>query len=154
LVDEHLTIEAAGAEQRRIEHLGTVRRAHDDDALARVEAIHLREQLIERLLPLLLAADRALHARLAERVELVDEHDARRLGFALLEEIADARGPDADEHLDELRSAEAEKRNVRLARDGAREQRLAGSRRADEQHALRNPAAEARVLFRILQELD
>ena len=41
-----------------------------------------------------------------------------------------------------------------LAGDGAREQRLAGARRADEQHALGNPAADARVLLRVLQELD
>ena len=77
LVHEHLAIEAAGTEQRRIEHLGPVGRAHDDHALARVEAVHLGEQLIERLLALLVAAERALHARLAERVELVDEDDAR-----------------------------------------------------------------------------
>ena len=154
LVDEHLPIEPAGAEQRRVEHLGPVGRAHDDDALARVEAVHLGEQLIERLLALFVAADRALHAHLAERVELVDEDDARRLGFGLLEQIADARGADADEHLDELGSAQAEERHVRLAGDGAREQRLAGAGRADEQHALRNPAAEVRVLLRVLQELD
>ena len=154
LVDEHLAIEAARAEQRRVEHLGPVGRAHDDDALARVEAVHLGEQLIERLLALFVAAERALHAHLAERVELVDEDDARRLGFGLLEQIADARGADADEHLDELRSAQAEERHVRLAGDGAREQRLAGSRRADQQHALRNAAAEVRVLLRVLQELD
>ena len=101
-----------------------------------------------------MAAERALHAHLAERVELVDEDDARRLGFGLLEEIADARGADADEHLDELRAAQAEERHVRFAGDGTREQRLAGPRRADEQHALRNPAAEVRVFFRVLEELD
>ena len=154
LVDEHLAIEPARAEQRRVEHLGAVGRAHDDDALARIEAVHLGEQLIERLLALLVAAERALHAHLAERVELVDEDDARRLGFGLLEQIADARGADADEHLDELRSAQAEERHVRFAGDGARQQRLAGARRADQQHALGNPAAEVRVLLRVLQELD
>ena len=127
---------------------------HDDDALARVEPVHLGEQLVERLLALLVAADRALHARLAERVELVDEDDARRLGFGLLEEIANAGGADADEHLDELRSAQAEERHVRFAGDRARQQRLAGSRRADEQHALRDAAAEVGVLLRGLQELD
>src|SRR5262249_20525065 len=154
LVDQHLAIEASGAEQRRVEHLGPVGRAHDDHALARVEAVHLRQQLIQRLLALFVAAERALDANLAERVELVDEDDAGRLGFGLLEEVADARGADADEHLDELRSAETEKRHVGFAGDRAREQRLAGSRRADEQHAFRNAAAEIRVLLRVLQELD
>ena len=74
--------------------------------------------------------------------------------FGLREQVAHARGADADEHLDELGSAQAEERNLGFARDGARQQRLAGSRRADEQHALRNAAAERRVLLRVLQELD
>ena len=144
----------ARAEQRRVEHLGAVGRAHDDHALARVEAVHLGQQLIERLLALLVAAERALHAHLAERVELVDEDDAGRLGFGLLKQIADAGGADADEHLHELGSAQAEKRHVRLAGHRAREQRLAGARRADQQHALRNPAAEIGVFLRVLEELD
>src|SRR5215203_4958723 len=58
LVDEHLSIETAGAEQRRVEHLGTVRRPHDDDPLAAIEPIHLGEQLIQRLFAFLVAAHR------------------------------------------------------------------------------------------------
>ena len=95
-----------------------------------------------------------LHADLAERVELVDEDDARRLGFGLREQIAHARGADADEHLHELRAAEAEEGDLRFAGDGAREQRLAGARRADQQHALGDLAADRRELLRRLQELD
>ena len=79
-------------------------------------------------------------------------HGALRLG--LTEQIAHARRADADEHLDELRSAQAEERHLRFAGDRAREQRLARARRADEQHALRDAAAERRVLARVLQELD
>jgi hypothetical protein len=44
--------------------------------------------------------------------------------------------------------------HARLARDGAREQRLAGARRAHEQRALGDLAAEARELLRVAQELD
>ena len=58
------------------------------------------------------------------------------------EQIADARRADADEHLDELGAAEAEEGHARLAGDRARQQRLAGARRADQQHALGNAAAE------------
>ena len=154
LVDQHLPIEPARAEQRGVEHFGSVRRAHDDDALARVEAVHLREQLVQRLLALFMAADRTLDADFSQRVELVDENDARRLRFGLLKEIADAGGTYADEHLDEFGSAQAEERHVRLAGNGAGEQRLAGPRRADEQHAFRDPAAEVGVLLRVLEELD
>src|SRR5882672_5437759 len=88
LVDEHLAVEAARTQERRVEHLGPVGRGHDDDRLARVEAVHFRQQLVERLFALLVAAHRALNAHLAERVQLVDEDDARRLGLGLSEEIA------------------------------------------------------------------
>ncbi len=154
LVDQYLPVEAARAQQCRIEHLGAVGRAHDDDALARIEAVHLRQQLIQGLLALLVAAKRTLDAHLAERVELVDEDDARRLCFSLLEQVADARRADTDEHLDELGPAQAEERHVRLAGDGAGEQRLPRARRTDQQHALGNAAAQIRVLLRVLQELD
>ena len=97
---------------------------------------------------------RALHTSAAERIELVDEDDARRLRFGLREQIAHACRTDADEHLDELRSAQAEEWNLGLTGDGPRQERLAGSRRADEQHALRNAATERCVLPWIAQELD
>jgi hypothetical protein len=37
-----------------------------------------------------------------DRVDLVHEDDAGRVLLGLLEEVANARGADADEHLDEV----------------------------------------------------
>ena len=74
--------------------------------------------------------------------------------FGLLEHIANAGRTDADEHFDEVGTAEAEERHARFAGDRFGEQRFAGSRRADEQHALGNAAAEQLIFFRRLQELD
>ncbi len=146
LVDQDLTIEAAWTEQGRVEHFGPVGCGHDDDRLARIEAVHFRQQLIERLFALFVTAERALRARLTQRVELVDEHHARRFGFGLLEQIAHARGADADEHLDEFRTAQAEEGHMSLAGNRTSQQRLTGARWADEQHALGNLAAQRRVL--------
>src|SRR3712207_7725269 len=50
----------------RSEHLGAIGGCHDDDCLARVEAVHLGEQLVERLLALFVTANRALHAGRSE----------------------------------------------------------------------------------------
>src|SRR5215204_7217199 len=50
LVDEDLPVEAARTEQGGIEDLGTVGRPHDDDPLPPVEAVHLGEELVQRLL--------------------------------------------------------------------------------------------------------
>ncbi len=120
-----------------------------------VEAVHLGQDLVQRLLALVVTAERrAAAARAADGVQLVDEDDRGRGLAGLLEQIAHARRADADDHLDELRSAEAEERDARLPGDRARQQRLAGSRRTDQQHALRHRAAEPLVLRGVLQEVD
>ncbi len=147
-------IEPTRAQQRGIEHVGPVGRGDDDDAVVRLEAVHLDEQLVERLLALVVTAAEAGAAVAADRVDLVDEDDARRVLLALLEQVADAARADADEHLDEVRAADREERHARFTRDRAREQRLAGAGRAHHQDALRDPAAEAGELLRILQERD
>ena len=77
-----------------------------------------------------------------------------RVLLGLLEHVAHARGADADEHLDEVGAGDREERHLGLARDRARQQRLAGTGRADHQHALGNLAAELLELARILQEVD
>ena len=153
-VHDDPAIEPAGPEQRGIEHVGTVRGRDEDDPFVRLEPVHLDEQLVQRLLALVVTAAEARAAMTADRIDLVDEHDARSVLLALLEQVAHARRADADEHLDEVRSADREERHVRFARDGAREQRLAGSRRAHQQDAFRNAAAELLKLLRFLEELD
>ena len=149
----HAAVEAAGAQQRRIEGIGAIRGREDDDAVIPLEAVHLREQLVQRLLALVVAHVRAI-ALLANRIDLVDEDDAGCLFLGLLEEVAHLRGAHADEHLHELRARDGEERHVRLARHGLGEHRLAGTRRADEQHALRHLRTDGGILLRIVQVID
>src|SRR5262249_34717836 len=88
---------------RRIEDLRSVGGADEHDARALVEAVQLHEELVQGLLLLVVTAHQAGGAAgAAERVQLVDEDDARRLRPGLLEQVADACGADADEHLHEL----------------------------------------------------
>src|SRR5439155_5729179 len=111
----------------------------------------LDEKLIERLLALVVAAAETRAAMAADRVDLVDEHDAGSVLLALLEQIADARRADANEHLDEVRPANRKERDVRFASHGAREKRLAGSRRSHQQHAFGNASAELLKFLRFLE---
>src|SRR5690606_25843122 len=134
--------------------VGAVRRRDDDDAFGGLESVHLDERLVEGLLALVMPAAEARATVTADGVDLVDEDDAGRVPLALLEEIADARGADADEHLDEVRARDAEEGDARLASDGAREERLARARRAHEEHALRDAATEPLELLRVLEEGD
>src|SRR6202041_811768 len=111
--------------------VGAVGGGDDDDALVRLEAVHLDEQLVQRLLALVVTAAQTCAAVTPDRVDLVDEDDAGRVLLALLEQIAHAARADADEHLDEVRSRDAEERNAGLACDGASQERLARPGRPD-----------------------
>ena len=57
----------------------------------------------------------------------------------------------ADKHLDELRAGHGEERYVCLTGDSLCKHRLAGSRRADEQHALRHGRADIGVFLRVME---
>ena len=102
-----LAVEAARTQQRRVEHVGTVGRGDDDHALAALETVHLDQQLVERLLALVVTAAQAGAAMAADRVDFVDEDDAGRVLLGLLEHVAHAAGADADEHLDEVGTGDA-----------------------------------------------
>ena len=141
-VHRDLTVETARAQQRRVEDVGTVGGGDEDHALVLLEAVHLDEQLIERLLALVVAAAQAGTALTADRVDLVDEDDRRRLLLGVLEEVAHARGAHTHEHLDELGTGDGEERHARLAGDGLGQQGLAGAGGTDQQHAARNLGAE------------
>ena len=153
-IDDDAPVEAPRPQQGAIEDVGLIGRREHDDAFAAREAVHLGQDLVQRLLLLRRPADRHRPARAPDRVELVDEDDRRRVFARLLEQVAHARGADADDHLDEFGGAHREERNAGLARDSFGEQRLAGARRPDEQHALRRRTSEPRVLRRIAQEID
>ena len=142
-VDDDLPVEAARAQQRRVEDVGPVRGRDEDDVVLQLEPVHLDEELVERLLALVVTAAEAGAAMAADGVDLVDEDDARARLLRLLEEVAHARGADADEHLDEVRARDGEERHAGLAGGRPREQRLAGAGRPVEKHALRDPARRA-----------
>ena len=129
-VDGDLAVEAAGTQQGGIEDVGPVGGRDHDDVVLGLEAVHLDEELVERLLALVVTAAHAGAAVAADGVDLVHEDDAGRVLLGLLEEVAHAGGADADEHLDEVRAGDGEERDAGLAGDGAGEQRLAGAGRA------------------------
>ena len=149
--DEDLTVEAAGPQERGIELVEQVRRGHDDDAVAGREAVHLDEQLVQRLLALgvVVAA-----APAADGVELVDEDDRGRGLARLVEQPPDAGGAQAGEHLDERRGGLREELGAGLVRGGLRQQRLARARRAVEQDALRDLGPDLVERRGIAEEVD
>ena len=145
--DEHLPVEAARPQERGVEVLEPVGGAHHDHLLARLEAVELDQQLVQRLV--LLAREAVAGALRADRVELVDEDDRGRVLARLFEELADPRRAEAGEHLDEGRGALRVEARARLAGDRLGEQRLAGPGRPVEQDPLRHARAQPAEALRV-----
>ena len=153
-VDGDAAVETAGAQQRLVQHLGPVGRRQDDHALAGIKAVHLGQQLVERLLALVVAAEAAAVTGFADGIDLVDEDDARGDLCRLGEQVAHAGRAHAHEHLHKVRAGDGEKRHLRLAGDRLGQQRLARTGRADQQRALGDLRADGGVLFGVVQKID
>ena len=87
-------------------------------------------------------------------VDFVDEDDAGGFLLGLAEEVADAAGADADEHLHEVGAGHGEEGDVGFAGDGFGQQGLTGSGRAHEQGALGDFAAQVGITLRVFEEFD
>ena len=106
------TVETTRTQQGLIQTLGSVRGGKDDDTLRGIEAIHLREQLVQRLFTLIIAHGRV--TALADGINLIYEDDTRCLLRSLTEEVTDFRGTHTDKHLYELRTTDGEERHMSL----------------------------------------
>ena len=152
-LDGNLAIETPGAQQSRVEDVGAVGRRDQNDVGALVETVHLDEELVERLLALVVAAADAAAAVATHGVDLVDEDDGRRVLLGALEELTHAGGTHADVQLHELRTGDREEGGVRLAGDGLGEEGLTRSGRTVEQDAARDARTHLVELVRGGQEL-
>ena len=152
--DHDLAVEATRAQQGGVEDVRPVGGRDHHDALGGLEAVHLREHLVEGLLPLVVATAEAGAALAADRVDLVHEDDRLAHLAGALEQVADAAGAHAHEHLHEVRTGDRQERHARLARDGACDEGLAGAGRPDEQDALGDPGTDLGEPAGGLQEVD
>ncbi len=135
-IHQDVAIEAARAKERRVEDLGPVGSGHEDDALLGVKAVHLHQELVQGLLPLVMSPYRVYPPRLPQGIELVYENDAGGLLLSPGEEVPNPSRPHPYEHLDELRTADAEEGDLRLSGHGPRQKRLTTPRWPHQQHPL------------------
>ena len=149
-----MAVETAGTQQRRVKDVGAVRRGDHDHVGAGFEAVHLHQDLVQRLLTLVVRSPQPGASLPADGVDLVDEDDGGSVTLRLVEEVAHAAGANAHEHLHELRTGDREEGHPGLAGDCPRQHRLAGAGRPHQQHPVRDTRAEGDELLRVLQELD
>ena len=150
----YLPIETSGTKECGIEHIGTVRSGKDDHAAVRSETVHLRQELVQRALALVVTAGHdTFSTGTTDSIYLINEDDSRGFLFGLTEEIPHAACTDADEHLHEIRTAHREERYSGFAGNGFGKQSLTRSRRAYKKRALGDLRTDLRIFLGALEEL-
>src|SRR5919201_567450 len=117
------------------------------------DAITVRSTLGSRATPRACTLRMASHPPLADRVQLIEEHQRRGLLLRLVEQLPHPGRPEAHEHLDELRARHEEEGDVGLAGHGPGQQRLAAAGRAQQQDALGDAPSQTLVLLWVLEEV-
>ena len=153
--DVDLAVEPARAREGGIEHVDAVGGGDDDDLVVGLEAVHLDEDGVEGLLALVVpAGGEPAAAATADGVDFIQEDDAGRVVLGLLEEVADAGGAHADEHLHEVRAGDGEEGHVGLAGDGLGQQGLAAPGSPTSSTPRGDAPAQALEFLGVLEELD
>ena len=150
----HLAVKTARTQQRGVQNVAAVGGRKDDHAFICLETVHLDQQLVEGLFTFVVATAVTGTTRTANGINLVDEDDAGRVFLGLFEHVAHTAGTDTHEHFHEVGPRDGEEGHTRLARDGARQQRLTGTRRAHQQRAFGDFAAKTAEFLRVAQEFD
>ena len=151
--NNHLTVKAAGAQQGRIQHVGTVGCRNNDNAFIALKTVHFNQQLVQGLLALVMTTAETRAAMATHRVNFVNEDNTGRLFLGLLEHVAHAGGTHADKHFYEVRTGNGEKRHLGFAGDGLGQQGFTGTGRAHHQHAARNTTAKTLEFAWVAQKL-
>ena len=90
---DDLPVETTGPKQCGVEDIGTVCRRNQDYPFIRFKTVHFNEELIERLLPLVVAASQTCAPVTSHRIDLIDEDDTGGVLLALVEEILTRDAP-------------------------------------------------------------
>mmetsp|Transcript_36846 Transcript_36846/g.86043 ORF Transcript_36846/g.86043 Transcript_36846/m.86043 type:complete len:327 (-) Transcript_36846:1139-2119(-) len=128
-------VEAAGSQHGGIDELGPVGGGDDEDAPAAVQPVHFGQELVDHAFAGLVSCIRSAPG--TERVELVEEDDARRGRSGPLEHLS--YGPFALPHVlvQQLGSLDADEIGPRFVGDSLGQQRLPAPGRTVKHHPRR-----------------
>src|SRR2546423_7138924 len=135
-------VEATGTLHRLVDVPRGIRRRENEDVLVvGADRVELLQQLVDQR-----SADASgmLPPREGDRVELVEEDNARREPARLDERVVQVALADAEKRVEDLLDADVRERQAALAGGGPREQRLSPNPPPGEQHP---PAPPTRVLL-------
>mmetsp|Transcript_58143 Transcript_58143/g.135964 ORF Transcript_58143/g.135964 Transcript_58143/m.135964 type:complete len:204 (-) Transcript_58143:1119-1730(-) len=99
----NLTVESARSHKRLVQDVRPVCGCDDNDAIVNVETIHLSQELVDSLFPLIIPLAKASTSLSANCINFINEDDARGSLLSLGKEVSHTCCADACEHLNEFR---------------------------------------------------
>ena len=102
--DHNLAVKSTWTQQCLVKNIWAVGCCNDDDTIIHIKTIHLNEQLVQRLLTLVMTATETRATLATNRINLINENDARCLLLSLFEHVAHTRGTNTNKHFDEIRA--------------------------------------------------
>ena len=146
----NLAVKTTGAQQRRIQYIRPVGGSHYDNTAVGAKAVHLYQQLVQGLLPLIITAAGAGTSVTAHSINLINKYNGRCLLLGLLKQVAHTRSTHAHIHLYKVRAGNGQKRCAGLTGHSTSQQSFTGTGRAHQQHASRNTGAQCGKAVRVL----
>ena len=151
-LNRNSSVESARAKKRRIQRIRTVGCCQNYNTLGAVKTIHLRQKLIQCLLPLIVAAGKSGTVTfLSNGINLIDEDNTGSLFICLFKQITNLCRTHTYKHFHELRTGNGEERNFRFTGYGFCKQCFTCSGRADKKGTLRHGCTDLRIFPGIVQ---
>ena len=101
-INGNLPIETSRSQQGLIQNIHPVGSSNGNYARISIKSIHLHQNLVNSLLPLVISSSKSSTTLTSHGINLIDKDDAGGILFGLREYVTDARGSDTDEHFDEF----------------------------------------------------
>ena len=151
-VYDHSAVKTSRTQKCRVQNFRTVRCCKDQHTFGGIKTIHLRKQLVQCLLTLVVSAAITAVTALTDRIDLIDKNDTRCTLFGLFKQVSHTRCTDTDKHFHEIGTGNGEERHVCLSCDCLCQQCLTGTRRADKQCSFRQLRSDLHVFLRIFEK--
>ena len=151
----NLSIKPTCTHQRLVEYIHTVGCGQHNDTRIGTKTVHLRQELVESILPLVVATEaRILAPCTTNSVNLINKDNAGSLLLCLSKQISHPRCTNTHKHLHEVATANREKWYVGLSCHSLGKQRFTRSGRAYKQSTLGNLTTEFAVFIGLTQKID
>mmetsp|Transcript_16893 Transcript_16893/g.29072 ORF Transcript_16893/g.29072 Transcript_16893/m.29072 type:complete len:407 (+) Transcript_16893:208-1428(+) len=153
-VHSDLPVETSRTKECLIKNVNPVGGCNGDNSRVSIESIHLYQNLVNSLFPLIVSTSESSTTLTSDSIDLINEDNAGSVLLRLREDVTDTRRSNTNEHLNELRSRDGDEGHSSLTSNSLGKKGLTSTGRSIKDNSPWNSAAVLRVHLRLLQEIN